>query len=88
VGENIVTMVVTKEEGELAITMSDSIGMLTDIECEDIEFKDGSLTFHFVLIEDLETQTIWITLELGDDMLNGYWENEEGEQGEIELIKL
>ena len=88
VGKNMVTMVVTKEGGELSITISDSIGMLTDIECEDIEFKDGTLTFHFVLVEEFETQTIRITLELGDDTLNGYWENEEGERGEIELEKI
>jgi hypothetical protein len=87
-GENFLTMVITKEEGELMITMSDSFEMLMDTECEDIEFNQGTLTFHFTLIEDLETETIWITLELEDDTLNGYWENEEGEQGGIELKKI
>jgi hypothetical protein len=87
-GENIVTMVITKEEGELAIEMTDSFEMLSDTECEDIEFKEGTLTFHFSLTQDLETQTIWITLELEGDTLNGYWENDGGEQGGIELKKI
>lgn len=87
VGENEVTMVVTEEDG-LVITMSDSLGMLTDIECEDVEFKEGTLTFNFTLVQDFETQTIWITLELEDGTMEGYWENEEGEQGGIKLIKI
>lgn len=86
-GENEVILVITKNEGELAATMSDSLGMLTDIECEDIEFEDGTLTFNFTITQEMESQTIWITLELEDDILKGYWETGAGEQGDIELKK-
>ena len=86
-GEDEVILVITKNEGELAATMSDSLGMLTDIECEDIEFEDGTLTFNFTITQEMESQTIWITLELEDDILKGYWETGDGGQGDIELKK-
>ena len=86
-GEDEVILVITEKEGELAATMSDSLGMLTDIECEDIEFEDGTLTFNFTITQEMESQTIWITLELEDDILKGYWETGDGGQGDIELKK-
>ena len=86
-GENEVTLVITKKEGELAATMSDSMGMLTDIECEDIEFENGTLTFNFMITQEMENQTIWITLDVEGDTMKGYWETGDGEQGDIELKK-
>jgi hypothetical protein len=86
-GEDEVILVITEKEGELAATMSDSLGMLTDIECEDIEFEDGALTFNFTITQEMESQTVWITLELEDDILKGYWETGDGGQGDIELKK-
>jgi hypothetical protein len=35
----------------------------------------------------METMTVWISLEVEGDTMNGYWETEEGEQGDIELKK-
>jgi hypothetical protein len=87
VGENEVTLVITKKEGELKATMSDTLGMLSDAECEEIEFADGTLTFNFTISQDMETQTIWITLEVEGDTMKGYWETGSGEQGDIELKK-
>ena len=86
-GEDQLTFVITKEDGEYAAKITDSMGMLADTECEDIEFEDGTLTFNFALTQDTQSQTIWITLELEGDTLKGYWEDEEGGQGDIELKK-
>jgi len=86
-GEDEVILVITKNEGELAATMSDSLGMLTDIECEDMEFDDGTLTFNFTIGQEMESETVWITLELEDNTLKGYWESGDGDQGDIELNK-
>ena len=86
-GEDEVTLVIKEEEGELAATMSDTLMMLDEIECEDLEFEDGTLTFNFVLTQGLESQTIWITLDLEGETLKGYWEDGAGEQGDIELTK-
>jgi hypothetical protein len=86
-GMDEVTLNITENEGELMATMSDSLMMLDEIECEDVEFEDGTLTFNFTLTQDFETQTIWITLDLEGETLKGYWEDEEGEQGDIELTK-
>ena len=86
-GEDKMTLVIKKEEGEYAATITDSLGMLMDTECEDIEFKDSTLTFNFSIAQEMETMTVWITLEVEGVMMNGYWETEEGEQGDIELKK-
>jgi hypothetical protein len=86
-GEDEMTLVINKEEGEYRAIVSDSLGMLTELECEDIEFKEGTLTFNFTIAQDMETFTVWITLELEGDTMKGYWETAEGDQGDIKLIK-
>jgi hypothetical protein len=86
-GEDEMTLVITKKEGEYEATASDSLGMLTDLECEDIEFENGTLTFNFTITQEMESQTVWITLDLEGDTLKGYWETADGEQGDLELKK-
>lgn len=87
VGEDEVTLVFTDNEGTLAASMTDTLGMLADTPCEDIEFQDGTLTFKFTISQDMETQTIWMTLEKEGDQMKGYWETADGEQGDIEFTK-
>ena len=84
-GEDELILVIKKEEGEYAATISDSLGMLMDTECEDIEFKEGSLTFNFTIVQDIESLTVWITLQVEGDTMKGYWETGDGGQGDIEL---
>lgn len=86
-GEDEMTLVIKKEEGEYTATITDSLGMLMDTECEDIEFEDGTLTFNFSILQEMEALTVWITLEVEGDMMKGYWETGEGDQGDIELKK-
>ena len=87
IGENEVTLVITKNEGELAVVISDSLGMLADVECEEIKFEEGTLTFNFALSDEMDTQTIWISLDVEGSQMKGYWETGAGEQGDIELEK-
>lgn len=86
-GEDEMTLVIKKEEGEYTATITDSLGMLMDTECEDMEFKDGTLTFNFSILQEMETLIVWITLEVEGETMKGYWETAEGDQGDIELKK-
>jgi hypothetical protein len=86
-GEDAMTLVIKKEEGEYVATITDSLGMLMETECEDIEFEDGTLTFNFTISQDMDAFTVWITLEVEGDTMKGYWETAEGDQGDIELKK-
>ena len=86
-GEDDMTLVIKKEEGEYVGTITDTLGMLQDTECEDIEFEDGTLTFNFSISEGMEVFTVWITLEVEGDTMKGYWETGDGDQGDIELKK-
>jgi hypothetical protein len=87
VGEDEVTLVLAENEGKLAATMTDTLGMLADTACEDIEFQEGTLTFKFTISQNMETQTIWMTLEKEGDQMKGYWETADGEQGDIAFTK-
>jgi len=42
-GTDELTLVLKKKEGEYTSTISDSLGMLDETECEDIEFEDSNL---------------------------------------------
>jgi hypothetical protein len=86
-GEDEMTLVIVKDEGEYTATASDSMGMFTDAECEDFSFKDGTLTFSISITQDLDTFTVWLTFEVEGDTMKGYWETAEGDQGDIELKK-
>jgi hypothetical protein len=87
-GEDEMTLVIKKEEGEYVATLTDSLGMLDETECEDLEFEDSTLTFNFTISEGMDAFTVWITLEVEGDTMKGYWETAEGDQGDIELIKI
>lgn len=87
-GTDELILVVKKEAGEYTAIISDSLGMLQDTECEDIEFKEDTLTFNFAIYDGYESMTVWINLELEGDKMSGYWETADGSQGEINLEKV
>jgi len=86
-GEDEMTLVIKKEKGEYTATISDSLGMLLDSECEEFEFKEGTLTFNFTVDMGMESMTVWITFDVKGDTMKGQWETVEGDIGDIELIK-
>lgn len=87
-GVDELTLVIEKEAGEYSAKLSDSLGMLTDTECEDIEFKEGTLTFNVTIYEGYDSFTVWINLNVEGDKMSGYWETEDGGQGKVNLERM
>ncbi len=87
-GTDELTLVLEKIDGEYTGTASDSLGMLVDVECEDIEFQDGTLTFHFSIFDGYEYMTVWMNLEVEGDTMSGYWEVEDGTTGAVEMERV
>jgi len=87
-GTDEITLVLEKIDSEYTGTASDSLGMLEDVECEDIEFKDGTLTFHFSIFDGYEYMTVWMNLKVDGDKMSGYWEVEDGTTGAIEMERV
>ncbi len=87
-GTDEITLVLEKIDSEYTGTASDSLGMLEDTECEDIEFQDGTLTFHFSIFDGYEYMTVWMNLEVDGDKMSGYWEVEDGTTGAVELERV
>lgn len=87
-GTDELTMDIEKVEGEYTGTISDSLGMMEDVECKDIEFKDGTLTFHFSIFDGYEYMTVWINLTVEGDKMSGYWEVEDGTTGAVEMERV
>ena len=86
-GTDELTLVLEKKEGEYTGTISDSLGMLQDVECEDIELKDNTLTLDFIFSDGYDYMTVYITLTVEGDTMTGYWETEDGSTGSIILEK-
>ncbi len=86
-GTDELTLVLEKKEGEYTGTTSDSLGMLDETECEDIEFKDSNLSFNFSIYDGYSTMKVYITLTVEGDTMTGYWETEDGSTGSIKLKK-
>ena len=84
-GTDEVTLTLQKDNGKYFGTISDSLGMVQDEECKEIEFKEGTLTFYFSIFDGYEYLTVYATLTVEGDKMSGYWETEEGTSGSIEL---
>jgi hypothetical protein len=87
-GVDEITLVIKKEADAYAATVSDSLGMLTDTVCEEIEFKEGTLTFNFTIYQGYDSMTVWMNLDVEGDRMDGYWETEDGSQGQVNLEKV
>ena len=79
------TLVIKKTEGKYTATITDSMGMLQDAKCEDIELKDNTLTFNFIAFTGEEYLRVYATLTVEGDKMSGSWETEDGSSGAIEL---
>ncbi|MEE8377586.1 MAG: hypothetical protein V3R45_04395 [Candidatus Aminicenantaceae bacterium] len=84
---DVMTLVIAKEDGEYSAKLSDSMGMLDNTECEDIEFIEGKLTFNMEAHTGEEFLTVFITVKVEGDTMTGFWETEDGQTGSIELTK-
>ena len=81
------TLVLKKENGEYSGKITDSMGMLDNTDCEDIEFKDGKLTFNIEVNTGAEYLRVYLTLKVDGGTMTGYWEAEDGSTGPVELTK-
>jgi len=81
------TLVFEKKDGEYTGKISDSMGMVQDAECEDLEFEDNTLTFNFLVNTGEEYLRVDVTLTVEGDKMKGDWQTEDGSSGSIELEK-
>ena len=86
-GTDEMTLVIEKTDGEYAATISDSFGMLMDTECEDLEYKNDTLSFNMSIFDGYSDMTVYITLKVEGDTMAGHWETEDGNTGEITMEK-
>jgi len=81
------TLVFAKKDGKWTGTFSDTMGYASEAECEEIKVDGHTVTLHFDISDDYETQTIYVTLNVEGDTMTGAWENEVGDGAEIKLEK-
>jgi hypothetical protein len=86
-GVDEMTLVIEKSGESYTATISDSFGMVTDAECEDLEYKDNTLTFNISIFDGYSDMTVYITLKVDGDTMTGHWETEDGNTGEITMEK-
>jgi hypothetical protein len=80
-----VTLVLEMIEGKYKGLISDSTGMLQDVEIEDVQFEDNELSFRFEFFDGEGSNLIQIVLEVKGDAMSGYWEHQEGNSAPIEM---
>jgi hypothetical protein len=80
-----ITLVLKKVEGKFNGLISDSTGMLQDVEIEDVKFDNSELSFRFEFFDGESSNLIQIFLEVKGDKMTGYWEHHEGDSAPIEM---
>jgi hypothetical protein len=86
-GTDEMTLVIEKTDGDYTATISDSFGLLMDTECEDLEYKNDTLSFNISIFDGSSDMTVHITLKVEGDTMTGYWETDDGNTGEITMEK-
>lgn len=84
-GTDEMTLVIEKTDGEYTATISDSFGMLVDSECEELEYKNDTLSFNISIFDGYSDITVHITLNVEGDTMTGYWETDDSDTGEITM---
>lgn len=79
------TLVLEKVDGKYQGTISDSMGMLVDVECKEFELEENELTFNFEVFTGAEYMVVFVTLTVEGDKMNGYWETADGSSAAIDL---
>ena len=82
-----ITMVLEKKEGSYTGTISDSMGMVSDAELEELSFEDNVLSFNFSVDTGADFLKIEVSLTVDGDSMSGAWQGEDGSSGSIELKK-
>ena len=80
-----VTLVIEKVDSKYKCTISDSTGLIQDVEAEDLKFNDNELSFRFEFFDGEQSTMILIYLEIKGDSMSGYWEHPEGDSAPIEM---
>jgi hypothetical protein len=86
-GEDGLTLIIEKAEGEYKLIISDDFGMVPSVEASDVSYEDGTLSFNFTIFDGYQDMTVWITLEVSGDQMSGYWETADGMRDSIEMEK-
>ena len=83
-----VTLILKLVDGEYEGTVTDTLGMADEAECEDIELDGDKLTMNFEIINpDGEYVRIYVTMTVEGDTMKGYWESEDGNSSAMELTR-
>lgn len=81
------TMVLKKENGKYSGKISDSMGMLAEAECRNIELDDNKLTFNVDVDTGEEYLLVYLVLTVDGDTMTGHWDGEDGSTGEVTMTK-
>jgi len=84
-GKDLFTLVLAREGGSYAGTMSDAMGLMERAPIEGVKFSDGTLRFSFTASLPNRDLRLEATLKLENGRLVGVWAAESGDTGALEL---
>lgn len=82
---DVLTLVIEEVDGKYHGTISDSMGMLADAECKELELEENELAFNFEVFTGAEYMIVYVTLTVEGDNMSGYWETADGSSGAVDL---
>lgn len=82
---DILTLVIEEVDGKYQGKISDSMGMLEDADCMELELEENELTFNFEVFTGAEYMIVYTTLTVEGDNMKGYWETADGSSGSVDL---
>ena len=80
------TLVFEKADGRYAGKMSDEMGMMDEVECENILLEGDKLSFHIEFYNGMEYVTVYLSFTVTQDTLEGGWDAG-GDVGEINFSR-
>ena len=87
IGLDEFTLVFEKADGAYTGKMSDEFGAMEDVECEEIVLENDSLKFHVEFFNGMDYITVYLSFTVSQDALEGTWEVDSGDMGEINFTR-
>jgi hypothetical protein len=84
---DIMTLVLQKDDGSYEGTVTDEAGMADEAEISNVSFSGGVLEFDFTIFDGENYANVHVTLKMEGNNLAGSWVTDSGATGDIVLTK-
>jgi hypothetical protein len=87
VGDDRLTLTLKHDAAVYVGTLSDTAGMVVGQAIRSVTFEEGVLAFDITVSNSTDTFPVHVSLKVDGDKMTGSWSTEQGDLGEVSLVR-